>query len=241
MKILQDLIDAHVIDIEVKDVYVGMHWTAVISRYCGLASSLREPPPHADFTVVNAGQLNEMNAVELSAMVLSDKIAEASIGLAAINSQIEIDESKCEPVNGFEIIADKGYGKTIGVIGHFPYVEKLRKLAKQVYVFEKILQAGDLPVSEMKSKLPECEIVAISGTTLINHTLEEILANCNKSALKIMLGASTPMSEVLFDYGLDYLAGSKVENVDQVITAIVQGATFRQLKGIKRLTMAAKR
>jgi hypothetical protein len=56
-----------------------------------------------------------------------------------------------------------------------------------------------------------------------------------------MLGASTPMLELLFDYGLDVLAGSKVIVPDEVLNAVRQGATFRQIKGIKLLTMTAKK
>jgi uncharacterized protein (DUF4213/DUF364 family) len=47
-----------------------------------------------------------------------------------------------------------------------------------------------------------------------------------------MLGASTPMMPLLFDYGLDVLAGCKVIKSDSALTSIGQGATFKQITGI---------
>jgi uncharacterized protein (DUF4213/DUF364 family) len=55
-----------------------------------------------------------------------------------------------------------------------------------------------------------------------------------------MLGASTPMLPLLFDYGLDVLSGCKVINSDSVFTSISQGATFKQINGIKLLSMCLK-
>ncbi|NOZ63148.1 MAG: DUF364 domain-containing protein [Calditrichaeota bacterium] len=240
MKILHDLVNAVDRNFPVKDVQVGLHWTAVVSRFCGLASSLIDPPPHQNHKISDAGRLHQKSIGELSALIFSASLSEASVGLAALNSLIEIDESKCEPINAFEIIAEKGTDRTIGIIGHFPFVSKLKTVAKKVYVFEKRLQEGDLPASEIENKLPECDIVAISATTLINHTLENVLSFCRKDALKIMLGASTPMLELLFDYGLDVLAGSKVENPEEVLMAVRQGATFKQIHGIKLLARMRK-
>jgi len=241
VKILHDLVNAVDGNVPVKDIHVGLHWTAVVSRYCGLASSLIDPPPHQNHKIRDAGRLHQKTGAELSELIFSESLSEASIGLAAINSLIEIDESKCEPVNAFDVIAQNGTGRTIGIIGHFPFVPELREMAKKVYVFEKRVQEGDLPESEIKNRLPECDVVAISATTLINHTLENVLNFCRNDSIKIMLGASTPMLELLFDYGLDVLAGSKVVVPNEVLNAVRQGATFRQIKGIKLLTMTAKK
>jgi hypothetical protein len=52
-----------------------------------------------------------------------------------------------------------------------------------------------------------------------------------------MLGASTPFSPVLFDYGIDVLAGTKVVDPSAALHAIAEGATFSQVPGKKLLTM----
>ncbi|MDH5702897.1 MAG: DUF364 domain-containing protein, partial [Aigarchaeota archaeon] len=55
----------------------------------------------------------------------------------------------------------------------------------------------------------------------INKSLEHLL-ELSKSAYTIVLGPSTPMSEVLFDYGADMLAGVNVIKPTQIMTKISQ-------------------
>jgi uncharacterized protein (DUF4213/DUF364 family) len=88
---------------------------------------------------------------------------------------------------------------------------------------------GDLPEEDAPKVLPGAEVVAITGMTFVNQTLEEVLAMCPHDALTILLGPSTPLSPLLFDYGVDLLCGAVVREVDQVLRAIGQGANFRQV------------
>jgi len=237
LRLLEDILQAVSSDFPARDIQVGIHWTAVVSKHCGLASTLCEPPPHQGKQVRDVGRLHQKSSMELARHILSDRLLEASIGLAAINSLIDIDASRCEPVNAYDIIVEKGKAKSIGIVGHFPFIPQLRQEAEQLFVFEKRLQPGDLPESEMVHLLPRCDVVAISATTLINHTLENILGWCRPDAFKIMLGASTPMLPVLFDYGLNVLSGCRVIDVESALTSIRQGATFKQINGIQLLSM----
>jgi uncharacterized protein (DUF4213/DUF364 family) len=52
-----------------------------------------------------------------------------------------------------------------------------------------------------------------------------------------MLGPSTPLSPVLFDHGMDILSGSIVVDRDRVLDCISQGANFRQVRGVRKVTM----
>lgn len=239
MEILEDILQYVKDDFPIHQILVGVHWTVVTSRYCGLASTLCEPPPHHDNQARDVGRLHHKSARELAQYIFSDRLLEASLGMAAINSLIEVDESISEPLNAFDIIAEQGKGKVIGVIGHFPFIPKLKAIADKLWVFEKRLQAGDLPEEEMKHLLPSCDVVAISGTTLINHTFKNVLQSCRQDAFKVMLGASTPMIPLLFDYGIDVLSGSRIIDPDLVFRCVSQGATFKQISGIKILSMRA--
>jgi uncharacterized protein (DUF4213/DUF364 family) len=53
----------------------------------------------------------------------------------------------------------------------------------------------------------------------------------------VMLGDTVPLSPVLFDYGVDALSGTRVVDPDLALRCVSQGANFRQIKGVKRLTM----
>jgi uncharacterized protein (DUF4213/DUF364 family) len=66
-----------------------------------------------------------------------------------------------------------------------------------------------------------------------------VLALCRPKALVLVLGPSTPLSPILFDYGVHILSGSVVEDVDSVLWAVSQGANFRQVhrQGVRLVTM----
>jgi uncharacterized protein (DUF4213/DUF364 family) len=161
---------------------------------------------------------------------------EASIGMAAVNSLIDIDESKCVQKNAFEIILEKGEGKQVAVVGHFPWISKLREKIKNVRVLEQRLWEGDLPAEEADRILPECDVVGITGTSFINHTLEGLLNLCKKASV-VLAGPTSPLSSVLFGYGIEAICGTKVIDAEKVIRSISEGATFREVTGARLLTL----
>lgn len=81
-----------------REVYVCAFWTAVVSKHCGLSSTLTKGHPHHK-TVRDPGKLRGKSALELAQYVRSDSLLEASIGMAAINSLIDIDETRCTERN----------------------------------------------------------------------------------------------------------------------------------------------
>jgi uncharacterized protein (DUF4213/DUF364 family) len=86
--------------------------------------------------------------------------------------------------------------------------------------------------------LSEADVVAITGSSLINHTFDRIMFSCRAGSFKIMLGPSTPLSPILFDYGLDVIGGALVDDADTVLAMVEEGAAFRQLKGVRTVVMA---
>ncbi|HIJ20999.1 MAG TPA: hypothetical protein HPP58_08125, partial [Deltaproteobacteria bacterium] len=52
-----------------------------------------------------------------------------------------------------------------------------------------------------------------------------------------LLGDTAPLSPVLFDYGVDAISGTKVVDSELALRCVSQGANFRQIGGVKRLTM----
>jgi uncharacterized protein (DUF4213/DUF364 family) len=98
----------------------------VLSKNCGLASTLHEGHPYHKI-VREPGKLRGKSALELAEYAKSDRLLEASIGMAAINSLIDIDETRCIEKNAFDILAEKGSGRNIAIVGHFPWIPKLKK------------------------------------------------------------------------------------------------------------------
>jgi uncharacterized protein len=238
MKLLDALLDQLPPgDIPVKNVLVGIHWTAVCSKSCGLASTLMGEHQHGHNPVRDVGNLEQKGAQELAGWVRSENLLEASIGMAAINSLLAVDESQAMEINAAEVLAREGMGKNIAVVGHFPFAERLRALARNLWVIEKNPIAGDLPEQAAEEYLPQADVIAITGTALINHTLEQLLSLCPTQALVMVLGPSTPLSPILFRYGIQMISGARVIEETTALKTIQQGAIFPQVKGVRLLTL----
>ena len=238
MKILDDLISALNFDATVKDIRQGVFHTGVLTRNCGLAATLprdalRQEPP----MVKEPGFLLDKTPLELAQLAYSQSILEASVGMATINSLLEIDENSCIELNAAELIMEKGKGKRIAIVGHFPFIPRVRKYSKEVWVIEKNPKKDDFGEAEADNLIPQADVVAITGTALTNHTLDNLLELCSPGAYVIMLGDTAPLSPILFDYGVDALSGTKVVDSEVALRCVSQGANFRQIRGVKRLTM----
>ena len=239
MNILDDLISNLSGDSVVREVYTCVFWTAVVSKHCGLASTFREEHPN-HVMVRGVGDLRNRSALKLAEYAKSDNLLEASIGMATINSLIDIDETKCDAENALDVLIEKGEGKHVAVVGHFPWIPKLRKVARKLWVLEQRPQAGDLPAEAAEDILPKADVVAITGTSLINHTAEKLL-DLAKGSFVVMVGPTSPLSPVLFDWGVDVVSGTKVVEPEKVLRSISEGAIFPQVQGVKLLNMRNRR
>jgi len=238
MKIIDDILSTLNYEAPVMDIRQGPFQTAVITRNCGLASTPHDPGPHHERTpVTDAGLLLEKDALALAYMANSLSPMESAIGMATINSLIEVDEKRCIELNAGDLLVRNGEGKKVAIIGHFPFVPRLRKVAEELWVIEKNPQEGDLGERESERYLPQAEVVGITGTAFINHTIERLLHLCNSDAYIVVLGGTAPLSPVLFDYGVSAVAGTLVIDPESVLRCVSHGATFRQIKGIRLLTM----
>ncbi len=224
----------------VQDIRQGPCQTAVLTHNCGLASTLRDHNDHHHQhhdPVKGAGTLIGKEALEIAKMANSSSLLEAAIGMATINSLLEVDEERCLSLNAASLLADKGKGKKIAVIGHFPFIPDLRQVAKELWVIEQHPQEGDFAEGEAENLVPRADVVGITGTAFTNHTIEHLLSLCRRQAYVMILGPTSPLSPVLFDYGIDAISGTKVIDAEAVFRYVSQGATFRQIKGVRLLTM----
>lgn len=231
-------------DAPVRQVLVGAFWTAVVldtdPPRCGLASTLRGEDHEADPPVPDAGHLAEKSAQALAERLRSEHTLEASIGMAAFNALLDVDESTCVEMNAEEVIIERGTGRRVAIVGHFPFVDRVRRAASQCWVVELHPRQGDLPAGRASEVLPQADVVALTGTSLINHTFDDLIQLCRPDAYVLLLGPSTPLAPILFEARVDAISGTLVTDPDRVLTALSQGATFRQIKqtgGLRLLTM----
>ena len=238
VKIIDNLLSSLNYSYQVKDIRQGPFQTAVVTRNCGLASTPHDPGPHHDKTpVTDAGLLLEKDAVTLARMANSSSQMEAAIGMATINSLIEVDKKRCTELNAGDLLIEKGEGKKVAIVGHFPFVPRLSKIAKTLCVIEKNPLKGDFTEADAEYIIPQADVVGITGTAFTNQTIEHLIELCSPKAYVVILGGTAPLSPVLFEYGIDAVSGTKVTDSEMVLRYVSQGATFRQISGIELLTM----
>ena len=237
MSILDNLLDSLDMDAPIRTILVGVHWTVVCSRFCGLASTFTGDKTHGHDLVSGVGHLHEKSSRELAEYARSDNLLEASIGVAAINSLLDVNESQAVEINAVEVLIEHGRGKNVALVGHFPFIPKLRPAVGQLWVIEQRPTEGDCPADAAADLIPQADVVAITSSALINHTLDGLLALCRPEALVMMLGPSTPLSPLLFNQGVSILSGSRILDETAVLRTVGQGATFQQVEGARLLTL----
>ncbi len=239
-EILKKITEGLLGDERVEDVGVYLHATVVKSRGMGLAYTF----PRRSFDdrgdreelIAGGGKLTGLLARDLARYALSKHLAEASVGIAAINSLIEPPKERIIWRNGVDLIMEEAAGKRLAVIGHFPFVERVRPLVKALWVLELDPREGDIPAQEAPNIVPGADVVAITGTTVINHTIDDLLELAKKKKV-IVLGPSTILSPALFEFGISALCGINVENHNHVLRHLSQGGSFRHLPGVRYATI----
>lgn len=238
MKVLNDLISTLNPEAKVRDIRLGLFHTAVLTRNCGLAATLpRDALQQEQPSVREVGYLVDKGVVELIRMAGSESLLEAAIGMAAINSLLEVNDEQCLELNASQLITGKGRDKKVAIVGHFPFIPRLREVVKQLWVIEKNPRPGDFPEAEAENFIPQADVVGITGTAFTNHTIEKLLQLCRPEAYVVIVGDTAPLSPVLFDHGIDAISGTKVIDPQLALHCVSQGATYQQIKGIRQLTM----
>jgi len=218
-------------------IQVGMSRTAVVVEtdsgiQCGLAATLSntDSDHRTHPSVAKAGQLLEMSAEELAGLVNSTSLTEAAIGLATINALLPGKLDHTCALNGHDYLLEQVKGKNLALIGHFPFIDLLKPVVKALWTLELNPKPGDIPVEKAPVYLPQADIVAITATTIINKTFDDLITLCRPEATVIMLGPSTPLSPILFELGVTVISGTRVLNVLETVKGIAQASSVRQLK-----------
>jgi uncharacterized protein (DUF4213/DUF364 family) len=239
MTLIDDLLALMPVEeIPIRDLRIGLHWTAVCSLGCGLAATYTNDSPPGQHRLRDVGRLHNKSAQELAGWLRSDDPLEAALGLAAFNSLITVEYNRITDRNAFDLLYQLGADKKIAVIGHFPQVDQLRRAVKTVWVIEKRPLPGDYPAEAAVELLPQADFIAITGSSLINHTLEGLLALCPPNVPVMLIGPSTPLVPMLFDRGITHLSGTIIVNEAAALLAIQQGAVFSQVQGARRVILS---
>lgn len=210
-----------------EDVAVGGRFVAVLAGGCvGLASTLGARPKPEENALVH--RLRGKPLIGVARLLFSDSPILATVGLAALNALCAPPEQLPAP-RSQEWLEGLCRGRQAVVVGDFPFIPRLKAVASALHVMELRPVSGSTPARRWGPLLASCEVTVITGTALLTRSLAWFLAKAHK-AVKVLIGPSTPMSTVLFEYGADILAGCRVTDPPGVLKAVRADGSFREIK-----------
>lgn len=155
-------------------------------------------------------------------------------------------------LEGDEIFADINFEsvkKAVVVGALIPVIKQLKEHKVPYRIAEldiRTLKSEELPFFVNQKDFPHevstADLVIISGTTLINDTLESILQLCNKQAYVIIIGpTATMLPESFFARNISMLAGNRVVEPDEILDVLVEGGSGYHFYGHSSLKVIIKK
>ncbi len=184
-------------DIEIRQIQIGSSWVASILEdgSCGIAAKLYDRPTASVDDLLRRHRKAHLLGKELIQNDPFLSVLALSAVNACLNTETRISkfrasaDSKTSCLQGFDVI-----GKSVAIIGHMSRTRDqilMESHPEHIYMFDMDPSRGDLPVEQEPVLLPKCEAVVITGTTLINHTIGDIL-HWSRDAVHIFTGPSVP-------------------------------------------------
>jgi uncharacterized protein (DUF4213/DUF364 family) len=227
--IYRDLVADIPLGLPVTSCVAGLVWTLVeAGGHGGLGITLQD----GVYESVLPGRIGGVEARWLAERIVSWNMFEASLGLAAVNSwhnrrdkleellQRPLVDDRGSPL--FERLSRRFEGGSVAVVGHFPHLGPLRRRCR-LTILERRPSPGDLPDQASEYVLGNQDCVCITGSAVVNKTLPRLL-ELSGSAYVALIGPSVPLAPLLFDYGVDLLAGAVVLDHEGAVGAVQQGA-----------------
>lgn len=232
----------------VADIRVGLGYTAVKleSGKAGVAAILRHRLGQGSCSLLpQAGTLAGIEVQQAILLICSHNVVEASIGLATLNALIDWKEdagsSNDELVELLHISKDD----RVGMVGHIaPIVKTIRQHANTCVVFDegKVGEEGITDTAQESEILPQCDVVILSATSLLNHTFDFLLTQASGAREICVMGPSTPLLPEFFRArGVTLLAGRQITDADAILRIVSEaGGTKRFGKVSKKVNIVLK-
>jgi uncharacterized protein (DUF4213/DUF364 family) len=238
---IQDILGADLDRITVERAVVGLFFTGVkldtgVTGAC--ATPLRSIP---DARAPLSRKLRGRLAGELLKEATAPSGIRRAVGIATMNALADMCWERrptagvdlCTGVNAYDA-AEIRAGESVVVVGAFvPFLKSLKRTHQRFTVLEidsATLKLDELPhfrpANEAASVVPGADVVLITGTTLLNNTLENLLALCQPKARVVLVGPTVGLlPDAFLRRGVDVLGGVRVTAPDAFLDVLMEGGS----------------
>ena len=236
-------------EVWIDDLVIGIFFTGVklSTGHAGCAfTPIGEIPeavccPTTAARMPQAGELEGTPISEIIKYSLDPNVVKSAIGVATLNaaSQLILESAN---VKEYEMIRDRdGFNllsiqphETVSLIGAFgPYIRRLKMMGNPFFIIEKNSQTLRLdemkhfkPESETRDALEKSGVAILTGTSIVNHTIDQILSLLRNGIRTAIIGPTASMiPDTFFKRGVHVMAGIEIQKPDTMIKILKQGGS----------------
>ena len=236
-------------NITVERAVIGLFFTGVkLSN--GLAGACATPIktipeavccPSSAMAMPFPGKLHGRPALDLAREALGENGIRRAIGIAAMNALADTcwrhrPHPEAELRLGIDAFdaTEIHQGDNVVVVGAFvPFLRELKRRHRPFLVLEQdpaTLKADELPffrpAEQAGTVVPQADVLLITGTTLINDTLEELLRLAKPTARVTMVGPTVSLlPDAFLRRGADILGTVRITAPDAFLEMLAEGGS----------------
>jgi uncharacterized protein len=194
-----------------------------------------------------AGPLAGRPAAELMQDALAENGLSRAVGIATLNALAELCWRR-RPVPGVELLAGTDafdatefhIGDRVVLVGAFiPFLKELKRRRQPYLVLEQnpdALKPEEMPFYRPAELAPEivpaADVLLITGATLLNDTLEDLLALARPAARVTVLGPTVGMlPDAFLARGADVLGAVRITAPDAFLDLLAEGGSAPHFLG----------
>jgi uncharacterized protein (DUF4213/DUF364 family) len=246
---IPEILGAELDAVTVERAVIGLFFTGVklsngIAGAC--ATPIKTIPeavccPSSAMAMPFPGKLNRRPAFDLAREALGDNSIRRAVGIAAMNALADAcwrrrphPETELRlGVDAFDATEIRA-GDRVVVVGAFvPFLRELKRRRQPFLVLEQdpaTLKPEELPffrpAEQAAAVVPEADVLLITGTTLINDTLEQLLRWARPEARVTMVGPTVSLlPDALLRRGADILGTVRITEPDAFLDILAEGGS----------------
>lgn len=244
-------------DITVEDIRIGVFYTAakLSTGDAGVAFTPRDLEdtvccPRSAAKMPASGKLRGRKALELIKLANNDNTMQRSVGVAVLNalSALQIREQGIgearvmKGADALDVVEIRAGDKLVMVGAFVPFIKKLKGRSKELYIIDKHPQAlkeeerhlWRSPAS-IADIMPQADIVIITGSSMVEGGLDELLSACTKAREIILAGPTASMwPEPFFKRGVTVMGGISITDPDKLLQVVSEGGSGYFFTGFAR-------
>jgi uncharacterized protein len=187
------------------------------------------------------GKLRGRPALDLAKEALSDHGIRRAVGIAAMNALADACW-RCRPhpetelrlgIDAFDATEIRPSDKVVVVGAFVPFLRELKRRHQPFLVLEQdpaTLKPEELPffrpADEAPTVVPDADVLLITGTTLINDTLEELLRLAKPAARVTLVGPTVSLlPDAFLRCGADILGTVRITAPDEFLDVLAEGGS----------------